>query len=102
MLTKVKANLVLREEEGGSHEGQGEVGQGWEEGQGRFAKAGHLAMKVYKTLIDFAVAKARVMVAFKMLEEFYNDHIMFSEETFQKGHKLDGDDYLLLVMALYL
>lgn len=66
----------------------------------RSAKAGHLAMEVYKALTNFAIKKAQAMAAIRKLEEFYEDHIKFNDEAFQEVHKLGRANYQLLVHDL--
>lgn len=58
-------------------------------------------MEAFKALAEFATEKAWVVEAFKVFEEFYDDHIKFSQDAFHEGYRLDLDEYRLLVTARY-
>lgn len=67
----------------------------------RLAEARHRAMAKYKASTNITAKKARAVATFQTSKEFYTYSIAFSEEAFQEDHKLDQNDYHLLVATQY-
>lgn len=45
-------------------------------------------VEMFKTFFDFASEKARMVPAFWVSKEFFEDRITFSKEAFRKGYEL--------------
>lgn len=102
-LTKAEADLALKKgrRKVETMEAKKKLAEVKKKVKERSTETGCLAMEAYKASTDFAAEKAQVVVAFKTLEEFYDNDTKFNKEAFHEGHKLGQANYHFLVATQY-